>query len=73
MLFRVTYLGLLCLILLLSALAQVATGSVEAPFVDVPFDVTNIPEPVPPPQEVRFFLDWIRFMNSGLTSKVFQF
>ena len=27
----------------------------DAPFADVPFDVTNIPEPVPPPKEVRDF------------------
>ena len=28
---------------------------VEVPFVNIPFDVTNIPEPVPPPKEVRDF------------------
>ena len=27
----------------------------EVPFVSIPFDVTNIPEPVPPPVEVRDF------------------
>ena len=27
----------------------------DVPFADVPFDVTNIPEPVPPPKEVRDF------------------
>ena len=27
----------------------------DVPFADVPFDVNNIPEPVPPPQEVRDF------------------
>jgi hypothetical protein len=29
----------------------------DVPFADVPFDVNNIPEPVPPPKEVRDFFD----------------
>ena len=29
----------------------------DVPFADVPFDVANIPEPVPPPKEVRDFFD----------------
>ena len=29
----------------------------DVPFANVPFDVTNIPEPVPPPKEVRDFFD----------------
>ena len=29
----------------------------DVPFADVPFDVTDIPEPVPPPKEVRDFFD----------------
>ena len=29
----------------------------DLPFENVPFDVTNIPEPVPPPKEVRDFFD----------------
>ena len=29
----------------------------DVPFADVPFDVTNIPEPVLPPKEVRDFFD----------------
>lgn len=57
MLFRVPRFLLLCLMLLLSALAQVATDSVEVPFVDIPFDVNNIPEPIPPPKEVRNFFE----------------
>ncbi len=55
MLFRVTYFSLLCLILALSA--PVAPASAEVPFANVPFDVNNIPDPVPPPQEVRDFFD----------------
>ena len=30
---------------------------VEVPFVNIPFDVNNIPEPVPPPKEVRDFFE----------------
>ena len=29
----------------------------DVPFADVPFDVNDIPDPVPPPQEVRDFFD----------------
>ena len=29
----------------------------DVPFADVPFDVTDIPEPAPPPKEVRDFFD----------------
>ena len=29
----------------------------DVPFADVPFDINNIPEPVPPPKEVRDFFD----------------
>ena len=29
----------------------------DVPFADVPFDVNNIPDPVPPPKEVRAFFD----------------
>ena len=33
----------------------------ELPFSDVPFDVNNIPEPVPPPKEVRDFFELSSF------------
>ena len=29
----------------------------DLPFANIPFDVNNIPEPVPPPKEVRDFFD----------------
>ena len=39
----------------------------DLPFEDVPFDTTNIPEPVPPPEEVRDFFDlssfWQQWIN----------
>ena len=39
----------------------------EVPFVNIPFDVNNIPEPVPPPQEVRDFFElsdfWQQWIN----------
>ena len=43
----------------------------DLPFENVPFDVTNIPEPVPPPPAVRDFFDLSPFISSGLTSEDF--
>ena len=38
-----------------------------APFANIPFDINNIPEPVPPPKEVRDFFDlsdfWQQWIN----------
>ena len=46
--------------------AFVVAGASDVPFANVPFDVNNIPEPVPPPKEVRdffaldpFYQQWI--------------
>ena len=55
------------LLLICFSIPLIATGGVSAvPFVDIPFDVNNIPEPVPPPKEVRdffqldpFYQQWI--------------
>ena len=44
--------------LLLSSFLFLPMGiASDVPFADVPFDVNNIPEPVPPPKEVRDFFD----------------
>ena len=67
MLFRATYFLLLCLILPLSAMAPVAPASPEVPFADVPFDVTNIPDPVPPPATVRDFFDLTPFYQQWIS------
>ena len=44
------------LLLLSFIFLPIGTAS-DLPFESVPFDVTNIPEPVPPPKEVRGFFD----------------
>ena len=44
------------LLLSSSLFLPIGTAS-DVPFADVPFDVNNIPEPVPPPKEVRDFFD----------------
>ena len=38
----------------------------EVPFVDIPFDINNIPEPVPPPQAVRDFFDLDSFYQQWI-------
>ena len=53
---------LLCFILYATIIgtltpAFVVAEASDVPFADVPFDVNNIPEPVPPPKEVRDFFD----------------
>ena len=71
MLFRATYFLLLCLILPLSAMAPVAPASPEVPFADVPFDVTNIPDPVPPPAAVRDFFELDPFYQQWISVEGF--
>ena len=44
-------------LLLLSFIFLPIGRASDVPFADVPFDVRDIPEPVPPPQEVRDFFD----------------
>ena len=39
----------------------------DVPFADVPFDVTNIPEPVPPPPVVRDFFDLDPFYQQWIS------
>ena len=54
-------------LLLLSFLFLPIGIASDLPFENVPFDVTNIPEPVPPPKEVRDFFDlsdfWQQWIN----------
>ena len=38
----------------------------EVPFVNIPFDVTNIPEPIPPPAAVRDFFDLTPFYQQWI-------
>ena len=42
-----------------------------APFENVPFDVTNIPEPVPPPKEVRDFFELDPFYQQWINVEGF--
>ena len=39
----------------------------DVPFADVSFDVNNIPEPVPPPQEVRDFFELDPFYHQWIS------
>ena len=50
------WLGTVTLLLVSFLFLPIGIAS-DVPFADVPFDVTNIPEPVPPPKEVRDFFD----------------
>ena len=51
-------LQLLAFTLLLSSFLFLPMGTAsDVPFTDVPFDVTDIPEPAPPPKEVRDFFN----------------
>ena len=43
----------------------------DVPFESVPFDVTNIPEPVPPPEEVRDFFDLSSFYQQWISVEGF--
>ena len=43
----------------------------EVPFGSIPFDVTNIPEPVPPPKEVRDFFDLDSFYQQWINVEGF--
>ena len=43
----------------------------DVPFENVPFDVTNIPEPVPPPKEVRDFFDLDPFYQQWINVEGF--
>ena len=43
----------------------------DVPFADVPFDVNNIPEPVPPPKEVRDFFDLSPFYQQWINVEGF--
>ncbi len=43
----------------------------EVPFANIPFDINNIPEPVPPPQEVRDFFDLDPFYQQWINIKGF--
>ena len=43
----------------------------EVPFATTPFDVTNIPEPVPPPQAVRDFFDLAPFYQQWINVEGF--
>ena len=53
--------------LLLSSFLFLPIGiASDVPFADVPFDVTNIPEPVPPPKEVRDFFDLAPFYQQWI-------
>ena len=54
--------------LLLSSFLFLPLGTAsDLPFADVPFDVTNIPEPVPPPEAVRDYFNlssfWQQWIN----------
>ena len=53
--------------LLLSSLLFLPTGTAsDVPFADAPFDVNNLPEPVPPPKEVRDFFDLSPFYQQWI-------
>ena len=61
-------LRLLAFALLLPSLLFLPTGTAsDLPFENVPFDVTNIPEPVPPPEAVRDYFNlssfWQQWIN----------
>ena len=43
----------------------------DVPFADVPFDVNNIPEPVPPPKEVRDFFGFSPFYQQWINVEGF--
>ena len=43
----------------------------NVPFADVPFDINNIPEPVPPPKEVRDFFNLDPFYQQWINIKGF--
>ena len=43
----------------------------EVPFANIPFDINNIPEPVPPPQEVRDFFDLDPFYQQWINIEGF--
>lgn len=43
----------------------------DVPFADIPFDVNNIPEPVPPPKEVRDFFDLDPFYQQWINVEGF--
>ncbi len=43
----------------------------EVPFATIPFDITNIPEPVPPPKEVRDFFDLDPFYQQWINVEGF--
>ena len=43
----------------------------DVPFADVPFDINNIPEPVPPPKEVRDFFDLDPFYEQWINVQGF--
>ena len=43
----------------------------DVPFANVPFDITNIPEPVPPPPAVRDFFDLTPFYQQWISVEGF--
>ena len=49
---------------------SIGTAS-DVPFADVPFDVTDIPEPVPPPKEVRDFFELDPFYQQWINVEGF--
>ena len=58
--------------LLLSSFLFLPLGiASDVPFADVPFDVNNIPEPVPPPKEVRDFFDLDPFYQQWINVEGF--
>ena len=52
-----TFLVLVCFTFSLLLPMQLASASDDIPLVNIPFDVNNIPEPVPPPETVRNFFE----------------
>ena len=50
------WLGAVTLLLVFPLFLPIGTAS-DLPFANVPFDVNSIPEPAPPPKEVRDFFD----------------
>ena len=64
------WLGAVTLLLVFPLFLPMGTAS-DVPFADVPFDVNNIPEPVPPPKEVRDFFDLSPFYQQWINVEGF--
>ena len=58
------------LLLVSSPFLPIGTAS-DVPFADVPFNVNNVPEPVPPPRAVRDFFDLDPFYQQWINVEGF--